>query len=437
MGSLTLQNTDMNFSITSNRLNILLLALLVLLGIGSFIYNQYLIDQILKKERASVELWAKATEYAGNLAIENTGRMLLVAANVLEQNASVSDSTIRLIRRAEANRSSQNFVVEEIILKDRYKIPTIIVNEDGEILTAKYTSGELDSTKVQEFGAINTPIEIHLGSGINAQSQFVYYGESATVQYLRYFPFIQLSLLALLLGVAFLSYRTISKSEQSNIWVGMTKEAAHQLGTPLSSLYGWVELLREEKKDEPFIERVSNGLEKDILRLRGVAARFNKIGSEPKLKSKPIGVLVNEVMDYAEHRLPQISNNVKVRRSIDDHAEAKLNPELFQWALENIVKNSMDAVKNSGKGAFVSVEMHKIENELRIDIADSGRGIEKKYHKEIFKPGYSTKKRGWGLGLSLSRRIIEEYHGGKIFVLRSELGEGTTIRVVLKMGPNK
>lgn len=422
----------MKFSLTSNRINIALLILLLLLGIGSVMYNQYLVERILDKERSSVELWAKAIEYTGNPASEEASRKLLAAISQLRQNATVPDSVIALIESAEADRSSDNFMVEEIILQDQFKIPRIIVDQNGEILSANYVSGEPDKELVEEFGAINPPIEIQLGPESDGPKQYVYYGESPTVQYLRYFPYIQLSLLALLLGVAFLSYRTINKSEQSNILVGMTKEAAHQLGTPLSSLYGWIELLREERKDDAFVQRVTGELENDVTRLRGVAERFNKIGSEPELEEKPLLPHIEAVMSYMERRLPQRGKEVKIERQIDTNARARINPELFEWALENILKNSMNAIKTTKKGAFVSVKLHRIEDDLILDIEDSGRGIEKKYHDEIFKPGYSTKKRGWGLGLSLTKRIIEDYHNGKIFVLRSEVGEGTTIRIVLK-----
>lgn len=427
----------MNFSLTSNRINIALLILLVLLGLGSIAYNQYLVGQIVKKERSSIELWAKAIEYTGNPANEDASRKLLRAAELLRQNPSVSSNIINLIESAEANRSAENFVLEEIILKDRFRIPRIIVDQNDNIFSGKFVDGELDQELLEEFKAISQPIEIKLGSESSAQKQYVYYGESPTVQYLRYFPYIQLSLLALLLGVAFLSYRTINKSEQSNILVGMTKEAAHQLGTPLSSMYGWIGLLREERKDDEFIEQVAGELENDVTRLRGVAERFNKIGSEPELEEASLLPHIEAVMNYMERRLPQRGKDVEIRRQIETQAHAKINAELFEWALENIFKNSMNAIKNTKKGAFIALRMQRVEDDLIIDIEDSGRGIEKKYHDEIFKPGYSTKKRGWGLGLSLTKRIIEDYHNGKIFVLRSEVGEGTIIRIVLKTGLKK
>lgn len=412
----------------------MLIGMLILLGIGSFAYNQYLINQMLKQESNSVELWAKAIEYTSNPMQEEISRKLLIAASRLRNNPTVSDSVINMIEDAESDRTSQNFVVQEILLNEqRAKVPVIIVDESGEIILSSHVDRELNDELIDEFAAMHPPIEIKLGNDRYFQMQYVYYGESPTVQLLRYFPYIQLSLLALLLGIAYVSYRTITKSEQSNLWVGMTKEAAHQLGTPLSSLYGWIELLREEKKGDDFTQRICDELENDISRLRGVAERFNKIGSEPALELQRIEPILDQVINYMERRLPQLGKDVEVRRSIDTRAHVWLNSELFQWSFENLIKNAMDAINATKKQAYVSIRVHRIENELMIDVEDSGAGIEKKYHGEIFKPGYSTKKRGWGLGLSLTKRIIEDYHKGDIFVLRSEPGMGTTMRIVLRL----
>ncbi|MGM0546735.1 MAG: sensor histidine kinase [Bacteroidota bacterium] len=427
----------MRIQLTSNRINIVLLVLFILLGIGSYAYNQYLVNRILTQERSGIELWAKAIEYTSNPTQEDISQNLLEASRYLRNNASVPDRIISMIEEAEADRASQTFVTQEIVLSEvRFQVPRIIVDERGEIIFSNHVEEPLDQELIDEFSAMHEPIKIELGDEEYSQTQYVYYGESPTVRYLRYFPYIQLSLLALLLGIGFISYRAIARSEQSNLWVGMTKEAAHQLGTPLSSLYGWVELLREEKEDD-FTQRICNELENDITRLRGVAERFNKIGSEPELSRQKLKPILEDVMDYMEQRLPQLGKNVDVLRSIDSGVHAKVNTDIFQWALENLIKNAMDAIKSSTTKSFVSVKLHQVENEVFIDITDSGVGIEKKYHGEVFKPGYSTKKRGWGLGLSLTKRIIEEYHNGKLYVHRSELGEGTTMRIILKADEQK
>jgi signal transduction histidine kinase len=421
----------MNIHLTSNRINIVLIGLLILLGIGSFAYNQYLINRILTQERSSIELWAEGIEYTSNPLQEEISRNLLEVSNYLRQNTTVPDSVIALIEEAEADRTSQTFVTREIVTsEDRFQVPRIIVDERGEIIFANHVEAKQNQALIDRFASMHDPITIRLGNEEYSQTQYVYYGESPTVRYLRYFPYIQLSLLALLLGIGYVSYRAITRSEQSNLWVGMTKEAAHQLGTPLSSLYGWVELLREEKEDD-FTQRICNELENDITRLRGVADRFNKIGSEPELKLQKLEPILNDVVDYMEQRLPKLGKNVDVLRKMDTGVQARVNSDLFQWAMENIIKNAMDAIKSTTTKAHVSVRLQRVENEVFIDITDTGVGIEKKYQSEIFKPGYSTKKRGWGLGLSLTKRIIEQYHNGKLDIHESELGEGTTMRIVL------
>jgi signal transduction histidine kinase len=428
----------MKLYLTSNRINVVLIGLLILLGIGSFAYNQYLINRILEQESSSVELWAKAIEYTSDPTQEEISRNLLGAANYLRENSAVPDSVIQLIEEAETDRTSQTFVTQEIVLsEERFLVPRIIVDERGEIIHANHVDPpENQQELIDRYAAMHDSIEIELSYGDYSQMQYVYYGESPTVRYLRYFPYIQLSLLALLLGIGFVSYRAIMKSEQSNLWVGMTKEAAHQLGTPLSSLYGWVELLREEKKDD-FTQRICNELESDITRLRGVAERFNKIGSEPELSLQKLEPILEQVINYMEQRLPQLGKDVEVLRQMESGVKAKVNTELFQWALENLIKNAMDAIKSTTKKAYVSIKLHRVENEVFIDVEDSGVGIEKKYQNEIFKPGYSTKKRGWGLGLSLTKRIIEDYHKGRLVIHRSELGAGTTMRIVLTVDEPK
>jgi signal transduction histidine kinase len=425
----------MKSTLTSHRINIVLLVLLILLGVGSFGYNQYLLNRILKKERARVKLWAKATEYAANPVRAQAGRNLDKAITQLRNNAAVPDSIISQMELALDKQSSDNFVIQQIILKDRFKIPAIVVNGKGKIIANNHIAGKVDYDLVHKFAAKHAPVKIHFGTKKDQRTQFVYYGESPAVQYLRWFPYIQFSLLALVLGMAYVSYRTISKSEQSNILVGMTREAAHQLGTPLSSMYGWISLLREERPDDAFIQRTASELEDDVTRLQGVAERFNKIGSEPELEACDLHPFINTVMSYMKGRLPRFGRKVEIKHSIEPNVRAKINPELFEWALENVLKNAMNAIKSIRKGAYISIAVKRIENEIQIDIEDSGRGIEKKYHKEIFKPGYSTKNRGWGLGLSLTKRIIEEYHGGRIFVARSQVGRGTTIRIILQAAP--
>lgn len=429
----------MTLFVPSNRIKLLLVLLLIFIGVGSVVYNQYLVTKILEQERASVELWTKAIEYNSIPVDEQTSTKLLRAVQLLQQQEQVPDSVINLILEAEAARSSTDFVTSEIILEDRFKIPTIVVDSNDVILhnrnidPIKLETSESRRGLVREFKSLNLPFKLVIGDDQKQIAQFVYYGESPTVQLLRYFPYIQILLLGLLLGIGYTTYRSITRSEQSNLWVGMAKEAAHQLGTPISSLYGWLQLLKDEYEYEETALNIANEIEKDVQRLKGVAERFGKIGSEPELKLMNIQPILEQVIVYLERRLPRLGKSIEVRKSLKADAKVRINPELFQWAIENMVKNAMDALHGIERNAYISISSKVQEGEVIIDIEDSGSGIEIQNVKSIFKPGFSTKKRGWGLGLSLTKRIIEEYHNGSVFVLRSELDEGTTMRVTLKV----
>ncbi|SMO58931.1 hypothetical protein SAMN06265219_105170 [Gracilimonas mengyeensis] len=430
----------MKLFVPSNRIKMILVFLLIFLGVGSVVYNQYLVNKILEQERASVELWTRAIEFNSQLVSEQTTDKLLSAIEQLQQIEEVPDSIITLIEEAEAARSSTDFVTEEIILEDRFPIPTIVVDSSDVIIASRNVdslrleSEQRRSDLVEEFKSLNQPIDFVIGDENRQIRQFVYYGESPTVQMLRYFPYIQIVLLGLLLGIGYTTYRSIMRSEQSNLWVGMAKEAAHQLGTPISSLYGWLQLLKDEYRYEETATNIANEIEKDIQRLRGVAERFGKIGSEPELREMNIGPILDQVMSYMERRLPRLGKAIEVRKDLQAEAKVKANPELLQWAIENLVKNAMDSLKGTEKEvSFISITSKVQDGEVVIDIEDSGCGIDIKNVKNIFRPGFSTKKRGWGLGLSLTKRIIEEYHKGHVFVLRSELEEGTTMRVSLKI----
>jgi signal transduction histidine kinase len=211
----------------------------------------------------------------------------------------------------------------------------------------------------------------------------------------------------------------------------MAKEAAHQLGTPISSLYGWLQLMKDEYEDDETATNITNEIERDVQRLAGVAERFGKIGSEPELKVMDIQPILEHVMVYMERRLPRLGKSVEVQRGLKAKGFVMINPDLFQWAIENLVKNAIDSLPSTQKKSFIKVSSTIEGNEILIDIEDSGSGIDIKHVRNVFRPGFSTKKRGWGLGLSLTRRIIEDYHKGSVYVLRSELNKGTTMRVTL------
>ena len=258
---------------------------------------------------------------------------------------------------------------------------------------------------------------------------YLHYGDSHLIQQLQWLPSIEVGIIGLFILVGFIGYANIKRSEQRHIWVGMAKETAHQLGTPLSSLMGWLEVIRSAKR--PDIGHICNEMERDLHRLGLVTNRFSQIGSRPDIKETDLTNVMKNVAEYIRRRAPQLGRPVSIRESYDDIPKIALNPGLFQWAVENIMKNGLDAMdKDEG---IIQVRMGPNENGRRIfiEIRDNGRGIDPSHKKRIFKPGYSTKKRGWGLGLTLARRIIEEYHNGKLFVKESKPGQGTTMRIEL------
>lgn len=261
-------------------------------------------------------------------------------------------------------------------------------------------------------------IAVSLGPG---RKNFIYYMESPQLQQLRYFPIFQFAVIGMFLVVAYLLFSTSRRAEQNHVWVGMAKETAHQLGTPLSSLIAWMEILRMKGVDESVITE----LNQDLKRLEMITERFSKIGSQPKLQDENISEALFLSMEYMHTRSPK---SVSFSYKIPNKIFAPMNVPLFAWVIENLVRNAVDAMDGAGK---LSVELTEFQQHVYIDITDSGKGIPRSKQKTIFEPGFTTKQRGWGLGLSLCKRIIEQYHKGKIFVKRSEPGRGTTFRIVL------
>lgn len=426
----------MFFNSTSNRIKTALAFFLIITAIASFAYTHYLIEKIRDKERSGVELWARAMEYNSKPHYQDTRNELNAIMVEISTHTGISDMVknrwIRALQRAESDlsNSSLDFIASELIIKNRFEIPSIVVNEDMEILHSRNTGKrELDEDIIVEYASLNTPIRIELGVGEKMQEQYVYYGDSAIIRTLQYFPYVQFGLLTLFLGMGYLSLSSIKRTEQSNLWVGMAREAAHQLGTPLSSLYGWIALLKEQNNDQETLQ-IAHEVTKDLQRMQTVAERFNKIGSIPELKPKRVGPIIRQVMEYLERRMPQIGKHVTLSIELKSEKKIPINQELFAWAIENLLKNSLDAIDSKSRNAMVHIEAHEHNGQYVIDVTDSGKGMKKKMRKEIFNPGFSTKKRGWGLGLSLTRRIVEDYHKGKVFVHRSVPGEGTTIRLI-------
>ncbi|MBN1464326.1 HAMP domain-containing histidine kinase [candidate division KSB1 bacterium] len=277
------------------------------------------------------------------------------------------------------------------------------------------------------------PVPVYYKDPITSEEnilQYLYYGESKNIVQLALLPYISLSLMGLLALIAFVGFNSIKASEQRFIWVGMAKETAHQLGTPVSSLLGWVEMLKTGDAQNTDILTIAQDMRTDVARLEKVAARFSQIGSQSDLKVQDIVPIFRDISDYFNRRLPQAGKEIKIVQNYSAVPPVAVNRDLFEWALENLIKNSIDAVK-SKKGIIEISTGLTDDNRVYIDIRDNGIGITAKRKHDIFKPGYSTKKRGWGLGLSLAKRIIEEYHHGRLYVKESRPGEGTTMRIEL------
>ncbi len=389
----------------SGRIKIALFAAALCIIIPILLYTHDLVSELQKKQRETAALYARSVEYLAN---SNPGA-----------------------------GTDYTFIFDEII--GAIDFPVILTNgDDTEISTTKNIT--LDSTysaekrttilfeMLKEMDAENNPILVTYQDSLVLQK--VHFGESPLITKLRWLPFIELSIAALFILVGYIGFSYIKRSEQSNIWVGMARETAHQLGTPLTSMMGWIELLKHQSESSPKILETVSEFEHDARRLTKVADRFSKIGSKPDLKEENITELISRSIQYFEKRIPQMGKKVDISIHSAGSVTAKVNSELFEWVVENLIKNALDAMED-GKGSIAFTITQERKKTL-IDVRDTGKGIDPTYHKDIFRPGFSTKKRGWGLGLSLSKRIIETYHNGKLSVLKSTIGEGTTFRIVLK-----
>lgn len=311
------------------------------------------------------------------------------------------------------------------VINSNTTIPTILVSDKEIILDALNVPPELktDSLKLQkyllEIKSENEPIEMDTGNG---KIQQVYYGNSPLLNKLKYYPLVLILIILLFIAVVYFFYKTTKTSEQNKLWAGMAKETAHQIGTPLSSLIGWTEILKEENTNPTYIAEI----EKDVDRLRTITERFSKIGSAPTLHPVDIVEQTRQTYEYLKLRSSKLIDfNLLLP---EKNIQVNLNEQLFSWTIENLVKNAIDAMRGKGQ---LSIELKSNTKSVHIYVKDSGKGMSKSKYKEIFDPGYTTKKRGWGLGLSLSKRIIERYHNGRIRVSHSELNKGTTFEIVL------
>jgi len=374
------------------RTGLALIAILIVSG--TVFYSQYLARKIAKEEKQKVEQWIEAGKFLINSPLDADTRL---ASMILTRNTTIpiietneKDSIITSVNLDSAKAASDKAYVERKLRQFKSQNPAI------------EWADPKDSTRLNRY----------------------YYGNSKLLNEVRYYPLIQLAIVALFIVIVFLSVRSSYRSVQNQVWAGMAKETAHQLGTPVSSLEGWVEMLKEGSGNEKIIRE----LEKDVDRLRLVSDRFGKIGSTPQLEEIDLVTQINSMVDYMRKRATgKIIFSVKTHGK--PHIPARVSAPLFDWVIENLLKNALDAME--GKGS-ITVDINDDQKAVHIDITDTGKGISKQNIAKVFKPGFTTKKRGWGLGLSLSRRIIAQYHKGEIFVKQSEMGKGTTFRIVLK-----
>ena len=384
----------------NNILKIIVALNLLLVGTGSLLYTKRLITKLEAREEQYVQLYAKSIAYLADTSHADSGDLNFVTSEILQANST---------------------------------IPAIYVNPDGDISMARNipVAPDLTDAEIQQFyrrkrdemRENHMPVVVEMGSGVRG---LVYYNNSSLLRQLTYFPYALLAILTALGVLAYLAFSSSRRAEQNRVWVGLAKETAHQLGTPMSSLMAWVEYMRSDPAQ--YDGSITDEIEKDVQRLETITARFSSIGSVPTLKDENLNEVVQQFTGYLSKRI-----STKVKMSVTNQLPAnqlvKMNKLLFEWVIENVCKNAVDAMKGVGE---LRLNMVVLPHEaVAIDITDTGKGISKANMQKVFNPGYSTKKRGWGLGLTLAKRIVEEYHNGRLYVKNSEVGKGTTFRIVL------
>jgi len=374
-------------SLLSRYINLIVIVFSTIIVISILVSTYLLVQNYKDEERNKMEIWSLAT------------------SELLDVNGQISNLNLE-------------------VLKKNTSTPMIKMDYDGKIEINNIKNVKVsDTVKINKlilkFKSENNPIPIFLnGKKIST----LYYGNSSVLNKLKFYPIALILFTISFVLITILFYKNLKISEINSLWSSMAKETAHQIGTPLSSLIGWIELIKNKSKNTPYI----NEIEKDVNRLTTISERFGKIGSKPKLEKHDLAIEIGKTVKYLNER---ISNKIKIDfKQIESNIYAKINPQLFSWCLENIIKNSVDAIEDKGT---ISIVVQNDSDHLYIYIKDNGKGMSKKLFKNIFEAGYTTKKRGWGLGLSLAKRIIEDYHLGKIKVLESKINEGTTFEIRL------
>ncbi|HOJ17086.1 MAG TPA: HAMP domain-containing sensor histidine kinase [Ignavibacteriaceae bacterium] len=395
----------------SVNIKVFLLIIALAIGAGTLLYTNSLVSKLQQREREVAQLFANGLEYVAN-ASEETSDLTFLFENIIKP------------------------IDFPMILTDAHN--NVNLENKTDIRNVRFDSTLSDSalrvflgSKIIEMDETNSPINVKYVFGVDTLILTkIHYGDSELIYQLKYYPYLLIIIGALFIIIGYIGFSQIKRSEQSNIWVGMAKETAHQFGTPLSSLLGWIEILRLNYNDPDKVLDAADEITNDVEKLNRITYRFSKIGSKPELKPVNLHSTLTKVLEYFTRRIPQTGKKVDLNLSGNKDLMANINLELFDWVIENLIKNALDAIdNNNGKIDIVFTENKKF---VEIEVTDNGKGIERNRRKDIFRPGYSTKRRGWGLGLSLSKRIIEEYHKGKIFVKSSLPEQGTVFLIRLK-----
>jgi signal transduction histidine kinase len=374
-----------------SRIKWLIIICAVVISFGSIFYTNKLVDELKEREKRQIELLARAWEYAALY----TDNLTFINQEIIQQNTSIPVIVVDV----------ENNPIDYRNIKFK--------NKSSEEEKAKILQRELRKMK-DAYEPIPT------------EDALVYYRNSELLTSLRFYPYIQLSVILFFGLLAYAVFNQSKVAEQNRVWAGLTKETAHQLGTPIASLMAWIDYLRNSPVWEENREVIQE-MDKDVVKLRMVTERFSSIGSKPSIQPENVFLIIDDTINYLR---PRISSKVDIQiNGYAEQVEAMMNRPLFEWVIENICKNAVDAMKGQGK---ISIDIIKeSEKFVFIDISDNGKGMDKAIYKKVFSPGFTTRQRGWGLGLTLAKRIIEGYHNGKIFVKQSEVGKGTTFRIVL------
>ncbi len=394
----------MNLYQNKNTLKLIIVALALIIGLISIVYTNSLVQQLAMRETAQIKLFAKAQGLITTISSEEANTFLF---EIVQQNNSIP--VILTDESGEKINSSRNIV-----------FPKNASEKDQKRILRK---------ELQTMKSGYEPLEVVVSEDLK---QLIYYRNSPLITQLRYYPIVELVALILLGVLAYVIFSTSRRSEQDRVWVGLAKETAHQLGTPISALMAWVEYFRT---DPNFDLSIADEMDKDIKRLEMITARFSNIGSEPAMQIADTGKVVQEIVNYLSTRI-STKTTLKVIPRLSEDLSIMMNLPLFEWVIENLCKNAVDSMGGVGK-IDIYIRNTSDNTQVQIDVRDTGKGIPAGKLKTVFKPGFTTKKRGWGLGLTLVKRIVEEYHKGRIFVLRSDAKHGTTFRILIPKSQGK